>query len=375
MPIFYLIVALFICSPINCQPTNAYTIEIKLMNGINDGKAFLRYWGKEGPHLDSVDFSNGNIFFRGTVPGQPTIAKIYLKAKGEAEQKPENSCEVFIEGALIKINADKELQNARYSGTDLQNQFSELYHQLLPLRIKQVELDNAYMRSEKENDNFTKDKLLSEGYPALFKEKQKILGTFIKKYPSSLLSAKKFEEFIGDNYIDIGIVEPVYKILDDNLKQLDIVKLSAQRIAIAKRTAPGMKVIEFVQSDTSGNKINISSFNGKYVLIDFWAGWCIPCRAENPGLLKLYHQYKMKGFEILGVSLDGERKAWTGAIIKDKLIWSHVSDLKIFENEIAKLYGIVSIPQNLLVGPDGTIIAWNLRGPALENKLKAVFDQ
>ena len=374
MRYFFLLFTLFIGSSINCQPLKSYKIEIKLINGVKEGKAFLRYWGKEGPHLDSADFTNGIGFFMGTVPEQLTIAKVYLKAKDQSEQKPENSCEVFIEGALIRINADKELQNARYSGTGLQVQFSELYHDLLPLKKKQVELDNAYIKSEKDNDNVTKDKLLNESYPALFKEKQKILGSFIKKNPSSLLSAKKFEEFIGDSHIDIEIVEPVFKILDDKLKQLAIVKLSAERIAISKRTAPGMKFIEFVQTDTSGNKISLSSFNGKYVLIDFWAGWCIPCRAENPRLLKLYSQYKEKGFEILGVSLDGERKAWTGAIIKDKLIWSHVSDLKIFENEIAKLYGIVSIPQNLLIGPDGKIIAWNLRGSVLENKLKTMLD-
>ena len=136
-----------------------------------------------------------------------------------------------------------------------------------------------------------------------------------------------------------------------------------------------MEAIGFSQSDTSGKPVKLSSFRGKYLLIDFWAGWCMPCRAENPLLAKLYDQYKSKGLDILGVSLDGERKRWTDAIINDKLAWTQVSDLNIFENEVALLYGITSIPQNILIGPDGKILDWNLRGSLLEKKLEQIFKQ
>ena len=134
-----------------------------------------------------------------------------------------------------------------------------------------------------------------------------------------------------------------------------------------------MKALEFSQADTSGKEIGLSVFSGKYLLIEFWAGWCVPCRAENPHLVRLYDQYNIKGFEILGVSLDGERKRWTDAIIKDKLVWPQVSDLQIFDNSVAKQYGVISIPQNVLISPAGKIIDWNLRGSALDNTLKELF--
>jgi len=107
--------------------------------------------------------------------------------------------------------------------------------------------------------------------------------------------------------------------------------------------------------------------------MDFWAGWCVPCRAENPQLIKMFSLYNNKGLEILGVSLDGERARWTNAIVTDKLPWTQVSDLQVFENAIAKAYGISSIPRNILIDPQGIIIAKNLRGNALENKLYEIF--
>jgi len=147
----------------------------------------------------------------------------------------------------------------------------------------------------------------------------------------------------------------------------------AERIAINKATAPGMKAIDFTQADTSGSQVRLSAFRGKWLLIDFWAGWCVPCRAENPQLIKMYSFYNAKGLEILGVSLDGERARWTNAIVADKLPWKQVSDLQVFENAIAKAYGIISIPRNILIDPQGIIIAKNLRGNALENKLHEIF--
>ncbi len=133
---------------------------------------------------------------------------------------------------------------------------------------------------------------------------------------------------------------------------------------------------EIVQADTSGKELKLSGMKGKIVLIDFWASWCGPCRRENPNVVKLYNKYKSKGFDIFSVSLDQDRERWIKAINDDGLLWaSHVSDLKFWQNEAAKNYGVSSIPSTVLVDKDGLIIGRNLRGEQLENRLKQLFGE
>ena len=142
------------------------------------------------------------------------------------------------------------------------------------------------------------------------------------------------------------------------------------------RTAIGSQAPEINLADTSGKPISLSSLKGKYVLIDFWASWCGPCRAENPNVVRLYQQYKDKGFEIYGVSLDrpGQKQAWINAIQKDGIHWYHVSDLQGWGSSAAQLYMVSSIPQTVLLDKNGVIIAKGLRSAALEQKLKALLN-
>jgi peroxiredoxin len=130
---------------------------------------------------------------------------------------------------------------------------------------------------------------------------------------------------------------------------------------------------DFTQTTPEGTKLSLSDLRGKVVLIDFWASWCRPCRMEMPNVKKAYAIYHPKGLEVLGVSLDKTKDAWTGAIKQDGLTWKHVSDLAFWNNAAAQLYGVSSIPYSVLVDRDGKVIAKNLRGPALEAKLAEVF--
>jgi peroxiredoxin len=157
-------------------------------------------------------------------------------------------------------------------------------------------------------------------------------------------------------------------------------KDSAQQMAGAEQEDANMTSVkigeeapDFSLPDLSGKKVSLSSFRGKYVLVDFWASWCKPCRMENPNVVKAYNEYKNKNFTVLGVSLDKKKEAWADAVKTDGLTWNHVSDLQFWESAVVPLYGINSIPTNMLLDPQGKVVAVGLRGEALEAKLKELL--
>jgi peroxiredoxin len=177
-----------------------------------------------------------------------------------------------------------------------------------------------------------------------------------------------FEQSKSELYVDYG------KIYVDNYKD-DPQFAAAVNGQVSKMSAmrTGAEAPEIAQPDPNGKIVKLSDMRGKVVMIDFWASWCRPCRMENPNVVKAYNKYKSAGFEILGVSLDKEKEKWEDAIKVDGLTWKHVSDLQGWSSQPAALYSVTSIPATVLLDKDGKIIARNLRGPALEEKLKELF--
>lgn len=190
---------------------------------------------------------------------------------------------------------------------------------------------------------------------------------FIRQYPASRMSVMNM--WVLFDRVPLDTAKALFALLPPASKQSDFGTLIQQRIVAKERVRVGNTAPLFDAVDVNGNKVSLASLKGKYVLLDFWASWCVPCRAENPYVVAAYEKYKDKGFTVISVSLDHDRAKWIEAIKKDNLDWTHISELKRFEEPIANLYAVQPIPDNFLIGPDGKIKAAQLRGEALQQTL------
>lgn len=352
---------------------NGVTIEGVIDNADGNKIALLHYKGSVPDTLGKKKLAaNGQFSF--DVP--PARLSFYTLAVGDKSP-------IFLAfdstNAVIKVNADYTTIDKTYevSGSsdseDVRNFFVEgtVYEQKLDSTMK------AMQAAATSGDQELRVKL-GNYYNDTRKTYREYLVGRIESNPSSVANYSILQRL--DPMQDIELYRKVseglgprmrgnffYDALAERIEQVEM------RMEADKFLSPGSPAPDIVLPDPDGNVVSLSSLKGKYVLIDFWASWCKPCRMENPNVVKMYNKYKKYDFEILGVSLDRDRTKWLDAIAEDKLTWPHVSDLQFWNSAAAKLYNVQSIPFTLLVDPDGNVVDKNLRGRALEQKMEEIF--
>ena len=318
-------------------------------------------------------------------------AGLYLLKIGTKEENRNVVTLLIDKGEIIEFTADATNVFETYTikGSEgsnnikiLEKHKSEQYERIDSIR-------RIFVKKQKEPDFLQAKQHLDSIYYSIIKGRKIFVEDFIKQNNSSLVALLGIYEIFGQQPLFNAKEDfELFKSVADSLIKNYPASLHAQDLKTRisqferekfkeqerqKRLAIGNIAPEIELSNPQGEKITLSSLRGKYVLIDFWAGWCGPCRQENPKLKKAYYKYKNRGFEIYAISLDRTKEAWQNAIKQDGLNWIQVSDLKFWQSPVVQLYNVEAIPYNVLIDKEGKIIAKNLRGQQLENKLREIF--
>ena len=282
--------------------------------------------------MDSAQIINGNFTFKGTINKGKDYQSVGIVFDSE------NLNFFWLENDVIHFNAEKgKFYDAIITGSSMQDEANQL---------------NALVQKNPNNETA-------------------IRIDYIKSHPNSLSSG--FQLMIFSSRLGKDTSKLLYDGFSERVKQSEFGKSVNEYLTWAKNIKVGGKYADFTLPDIDGINVSLSDYKGKYVLLEFWGSWCNPCRRENPNLVKTYNEFKDKGFDILGVSIETKRDKWVGAIQQDNIVWKNVSDLKGGNNKAALIYGTYYYPANYLIDPNGIIIAKDLRGVDLRNKLAEIL--
>jgi peroxiredoxin len=370
--------ALACLSPFLSIAQTSYEVHANIDNLKDGDKIYLTYTYDGQQITDSSTTQNGKFIFKGNLQ-YPTLASLYLNKNPYVAKMQQGEIldyvRFYLEPSKITMKSADSLKRATVIGSMSNTLYIDLKQML-------KSNDDSFTALREEYEKLPKDKQADSTILAgfisrelkLFDESYLIHLDFANKHINSYLSVISLAHAAAQPGITAA-VEKAYQRLPEQLKNTPLAKTIPVVLKSHTATEIGRTAPDFEQQNPEGKLIKLSDFKGKYILLDFWASWCSPCREENPNLVAAYKKYNTKGFEILGVSLDnpGQGDRWKKAILDDHLTWPQVSDLRGWENQASKFFGIRSVPANFLIDPSGKIIAKDLRGKLLNEKLAQIF--
>ena len=349
----------------SCMPKNQVVINGDIA-GLEDGvEMYLKVReNKIWMALDSCTINNGKFQLKAIVD-EPRLAFL-IDSRGVNSRIP-----ILIEAGTITVTGSVSDDNIVIKGSNFNDEYQAIMEQSDILDMEYDRLSEAYVNAQMSGDlmGMAEAKIQID---EVEKQQDNIKKDYIKNNPKSFVSLILItSELI--HYASLQELETYKSWLSPSLYNTKGIKEIDLKITALQRFEPGQPVPDISLPDTDGIVRTLSDLRGKYVLVDFWASWCGPCRRENPAVVEVYQKFHDKGFDIFAVSLDRDKEAWLKAIEKDKLTWTHVSELKGWNGEVSQAFCVSSIPSNLLIDPEGKIIARNVFGSELNNIIYQIF--
>jgi peroxiredoxin len=350
----------------SCINKTGYTIE-GTVAGIDSGKVLIQeYLGQSKyKNVDSAEISDGKFVLKGTVD-YPRSVIIGVEGK-------RSKTSFWLENSQISFIANVDsMFKAEVSGSKANDEYLAYNEYMEPYREGSRNLYSALngIKQSGSEEEINSAQIIADSAK---KSEIDAVIEYIKLHPESYVGASMLKS--AAYYLTWQELDEAIKSLDPQVAETDLIVELKEKVAVLKTVDIGQKAPNFTMNDPDGNPIELYDVlsDCKVLLLDFWAAWCGPCRRENPFVVETYNQYHPEGFTVLGVSLDKDRESWIKAIEDDKLTWTHVSNLRYWDNPVAKMYGVSAIPTNYLIDHNGIILGKNLRGVALKEKVKSIL--
>ena len=363
--IIYLLSASFIISCNSSQ--EGIRVSGTIDNPLTDESIIINQFESTGiKPIDTVSVNDSGEYSFLLNPSEPTFYRVNFFDRQQVNLILEGN----EEEVTLNVDGNNPQGKAEVSGAKHTKYLQQLEGMMKDQQSDVQDLNQQAIQARMDGDQEAMERLTNEYYD-LMRVRQREIKDYIWSISPSLAAFYGLRSLNPEEHFQFydSLAQKFNEKLPNHLFTADLQK----QVESLRKLAIGAQAPEIALPSPEGDTIKLSSLKGNYVLIDFWAAWCKPCRAENPNVVRMYNKYGGENFEILGVSLDRNRAAWVKAIEQDGLPWKHVSDLKYFNSQAAADYRINSIPATYLIGPDGKIIAKGLRGPTLEAKLDEIF--